>query len=375
MQLDVLPSIWALAPLEEGGSIARTGFIYQDHVAAKYCLIMLEDPSLKEVWCEAEDDITLIWNCDGVDAVELVQVKSDNPDQLWSMAMLCSGGSSSIAAKSLAHDRCAEPCTFRLVTRVGVHSDLALLRLPTGHDERKLGKPDMLGLHRDVCERLGDIASPRGRSASHWVSDLVWEVAESATALENANLKMLDAWLEKQGEVLFSDQRKDLYERVLRRMMKASLPRWRDGAEAKKLGRELFLQWMRGQIAEVKGISSNKAGEIMRRKMDDAGIETGVIDTAEDLRRRYRQRELDPKYMADSGTAEMEAEAIATLNHLLSQLDSGALAVNGVAFHGACLNALAALKTSFPGATLSALQAVMYVAAERCRHRFIPARA
>ena len=39
---------------------------------------MLADPRLKEVWCEAEDDITLIWDRDGADAVELVQVKSDN---------------------------------------------------------------------------------------------------------------------------------------------------------------------------------------------------------------------------------------------------------------------------------------------------------
>lgn len=367
------PARWR-EPLEEGGSVARTGFIYQDHVAAGYSLRMLADPRLKEVWCEAEDDITLIWDRVGADAVELVQVKSDNLNQLWSIALLCGEGSSSIAAKSLAHDRCAEPCTFRLVTRVGVRSELKLLCLPLEHDERSIGKPGMLSLHRDLCQRLVDVTSPRGRSPSHWVADLVWEVAESETALKNANLNALDVWLEKEGISLFSDQRQELYERLLRRMMRASLPRWRDDASAKKLLRGLFAEWMRSQVAEVQGVPTTKSGEILRRKMAAAGIDTGVIDTAADLRRRYRQRELDPKYMSDGDTAAMEAEAIATLNHLLSRLDSGALAVSGVAFHTTCLDALHGLKSTFPTASLSALQAVMYVAAERCRHRFVPAR-
>ena len=290
------------------------------------------------------------------------------------IALLCEEGSSSIAAKSLAHDRCAEPCTFRLVTRVGVRSELTLLRLPLEHDERSIGKPGMLSLHRDLCQRLVDVTSPRGRSPSHWVADLVWEVAESETALKNANLNALDVWLEKEGMSLFSDQRQELYERLLRRMMRASLPRWRDDAAAKKLLRGLFVEWMRGQVAEVQGVPTTKSGEILRRKMVDAGIDNGTIDTAADLRRRYRQRELDPKYMSDGDTAAMEGEAIATLNHLLSRLDSGALAVSGVAFHTACLDALHGLKSTFPAASLSALQAVMYVAAERCRHRFVPAR-
>jgi hypothetical protein len=36
-----MASIFELAPLEEGGPIARGGFDYQDHVAAAFCLEML----------------------------------------------------------------------------------------------------------------------------------------------------------------------------------------------------------------------------------------------------------------------------------------------------------------------------------------------
>ena len=72
-------SIRALPPLEEGGSIARTGFLYQDHVAARYCIRMLRDPSLAEVWCETEDDVTLLWEgSDGL-MVEFVQQNNAGP--------------------------------------------------------------------------------------------------------------------------------------------------------------------------------------------------------------------------------------------------------------------------------------------------------
>ena len=189
-----------------------------------------------------------------------------------------------------------------------------MLQHPLDHEARSIGEPEMLSLHRDLCQRLADVISPRGRSPSHWAADLVWEVAESETALENANLNVLDTWLENEGLSLFSDQKRELYQRLLRRMMRASLPRWRDDAAAKKLVRGLFIEWLRGQVAEVQGVPTTKSGEILRRKMTDAGIDNGVIDTAADLRRRYRQRELDPKYMSDGETAAMEAEAIATLS-------------------------------------------------------------
>lgn len=81
-----------LDPLEEGGPTARQGFNYQDHVAASKCLDMLlnaEKNRLCEVWCEAEDDIVLVWQIQGEEWFEFVQVKSNEFDQLWSVAKLC----------------------------------------------------------------------------------------------------------------------------------------------------------------------------------------------------------------------------------------------------------------------------------------------
>jgi hypothetical protein len=369
-----LMSIRALAPLEQGGPVARDGFIYQDHVAAQYCIRMLSQDALREVWCEAEDDITLLWVGTDGDHVELVQVKSDRLDQLWSTALLCEGGSKdSIVAKSLAHDRCLEPCTFRVVTRADVQSGLRVLKRSIGHPEREFTNPVMLALHRTVCERLGDLISPRLRSASHWLADLEWTVAESEDAIRHANLVALDAWLDSIGDSLFSDQKTELYERLLRRIIDASRAKWADNAEKKKVIGNLFRPWFRGQVAEVKGLSTGKAGQVLRRKMEAAGLDVGVIDTAEDLRRRHRAASLDPRYMAPADGDRLEGEAIAALNLLVARLDSGRLTYNGVSFHAACLEALAKLQKNHPGSSFVALQSAMYVAAERCRHRFLPA--
>lgn len=115
-----LPSIFDLVPLEQGGPIARAGFLYQDHIAAKYCIEMLLDPALEQVWCETLDDITLIRRADGTLLIEFVQVKAADLAQMWSVARICDGKQQSLVARSLAQHRCAEPCTFRIVSRIGV---------------------------------------------------------------------------------------------------------------------------------------------------------------------------------------------------------------------------------------------------------------
>jgi hypothetical protein len=94
--------------------MARAGFLYQDHIGARFCIEMLRNAKLAGVWCETLDDITLIWNEAGQAIVEFVQVKSNVLAQMWSVALLCGGGEESIVARSLAQHRCHEPCCFRI---------------------------------------------------------------------------------------------------------------------------------------------------------------------------------------------------------------------------------------------------------------------
>jgi hypothetical protein len=78
-----LPSIHNLPPLEQGGPIARAGFLYQDHIGARFCIEMLRNAKLAGVWCETLDDLTLIWTDGGQPTVEFVQVKSNDLGQMW----------------------------------------------------------------------------------------------------------------------------------------------------------------------------------------------------------------------------------------------------------------------------------------------------
>ncbi|MBK8616882.1 MAG: hypothetical protein IPN96_07170 [Anaerolineales bacterium] len=43
-------SIHNIKPLENGGTISRGGFIYQDHVAVSFLLEMATNDLLEEVW-------------------------------------------------------------------------------------------------------------------------------------------------------------------------------------------------------------------------------------------------------------------------------------------------------------------------------------
>jgi hypothetical protein len=65
MLLGELPSSHDLSPLDQGGPVARAGFLYQDHVGAGFCIEMLRNTKLTGVWCETLDDITLIWDDGG----------------------------------------------------------------------------------------------------------------------------------------------------------------------------------------------------------------------------------------------------------------------------------------------------------------------
>ena len=145
-------SIYNLVPLETGGTLNRIGIGFQDHIAAGFCLDMLTDERLLEVWCESQDDITLIWEVAGQIKVEFVQVKSNELNQLWSVATICNregkGVGHSILEKSLANDRCEEACCFRIVTTRPVQDELKLLTYPLDSPYRKTAKEGSENLNR-----------------------------------------------------------------------------------------------------------------------------------------------------------------------------------------------------------------------------------
>jgi hypothetical protein len=372
VKLETLPSIFDLVPLEHGGATARAGFLYQDHVAAKYCIEMLLDPALEQVWCETLDDITLIRRIDGAPLIEFVQVKAADLSQMWTVALICDGKQQSLVARSLAHHRCAEPCRFRVVSRTGVHAELKVLTFDAIADERCIGNPSTCALHRDVGTRLDGVHSPAGWSPSNWLAHTCWDDAGSEDAVRHANLLSLEKWLEAIGEPLFSDQRIDLYNQILARIVHISaLPPAK--REQRKLKRAETRDWVLNEVQRVRGQMPTKAGTNLMHKMELAAIPTSTIDNALKLRIAYRRRMLDVKYQQEEEYNSAELELTAELNQLVARLDSGFIQQDGLTFHAACLDAVLAIRNRYGNVELNFLQGYMYSMTDRCRHRYLPA--
>ena len=130
---------------------------------------MLRNPNLLEVWCESLDDITLIWNDNGVVTVEFVQVKAGDIGQMWTVPRICEGGVTSLVGRSLIQHRCSEPCYFRVVTRLGIHSDLHVLRL----------KNDAF---RDLTIHMQKVNEKFGRKTGNELKTLIYETFSEEVA-------------------------------------------------------------------------------------------------------------------------------------------------------------------------------------------------
>lgn len=397
-------SIHSLEPLEQGGVIARQGFAYQDHVAVAFLLQMLGDQTsghvLAAVWCEAEDDITLIWQRSNGETVEFVQVKRTELDQLWTAAKIChrespSGGVSvqsgtalngeeaaraaprSLFEKSLAHDRCTEPCSFRVVTAWELAQALRVLRLNLEHPHREQGHEEIEAVVLEFAERSA-FRSPNDNNASYWVRRLVWDVRGTERAVEDRNLAALDEYVYRAGAYLAPDQRRALYETLLTLVKKAAEAPHLTGAAQKKLGRVDMEAYLGTAMQRAQHPTLMDGGQTLKAKLEGAGLPFSVIQMAKDLRHRYRREILTPRYLSVNDRDYLEGEVAAILNHLLARFDAGALSDTPVQFHERCVEALGSLQSNIAMSVrppLQLLHGAMYDLTHRCLHRFGPSEA
>jgi hypothetical protein len=372
-------SIRDQSPLETGGTIARKGFIFQDHVAANFCLALVLDPDLKEVWCETQDDITLIWSNGQTEVGEFVQVKSNELAKLWSVADLCRRDGapanerigSSILEKSLANDRHREESLFRIVTLRSVNNELKILTYPKDSPARAPETDGMAALRAQIEDRLGGCCSPKKNGPPYWLRNVLWEVTGSETATKHANIVALRKVAESFGAILLSDQVEELYLKILKRAQDAACADWNVDRSRKKFVRSAFCDWIREAIQVVAHPASAGIGKRMRDKMRDAGLPEDYIKSAHVARRAYRRFLLHPTYQKSADLSQLESEIVSKLHHLRSQLDAGKLTNQGIQFHALCLSALEDIRAnSSSEIPLSFFQGCMYNVTDRCLHRF-----
>jgi len=115
----VWPSVDVSQPTEQGGPIARSGFSYQDEIVVGFLLEMLEDASVLKVHCDTHEDAIVIRLTENSETLvaEYAQVKAEEPDQLWTVAMLSDKKkkTQSLFETSLGRDKHAENARFRIV--------------------------------------------------------------------------------------------------------------------------------------------------------------------------------------------------------------------------------------------------------------------
>lgn len=375
-------SIRDLDPLECGAVWARQGLGFQDHVATGYCIDMVSDPTLIEVWCDSQDDITLIWNDGSGDSAEFVQVKSDEPDQLWSVAMLChreskakntKGLGTSILEKSLAYDRCLEPCRFRIVTARPVNQELEILTYALESAHRSSSAKILQALGVEMSKSVGDFRSANGRCCKEWAGLCTWHVKHSAEDVRNANLIKLMRIAKQWGSILFPDQAEDIYNKLSFMVQNAARAKHADAPGAKRILRDLVIAWLRQEISRLEHPVAPGTGTVLKDKMRQAGIPDDVIENALEQRQHYRIDALTPHYQENNRRRTVERGVAAALHLMLGKFDAGQLGDSGVAFHTACLETLSSLPETLavsPKPEMDFVFGCMYNITDRCGHRF-----
>lgn len=362
-------------PVEQGGRVARDGFDYQDHVATGKCLDMLLGGGPVEVWCEAEDDIVLVWVEEAEECFEFVQVKGNDIRQAWTVAKL---GELEIVKKSLAHDRGCEKCRFRLVTRWKPDNTLSCLTAGFGTEARDANAQLIAACVKTVETKHYACTSPNGKGLAFWTEMTTWEVRATTPDVRNNNHLKLERVLEQNELSLDSDHRDLLYNRLFLRVQDASLACGRTQRNLKRLKKNELLNWLKAQAEEVLNPKPVGSSATLERKMIAARVPAASIAAAKEQRRRYLREVLHPRFLDLESRDEIEDRALAQLHRLKTQLDAGQFPDDGRQFLDRCQKMLLDLRDSLAnGATPpdSFMFGYLYDVMNRCQHELVRASA
>jgi hypothetical protein len=314
-------------------------------------------------------------------------VKAGNLEQLWSAALLYARDGkkgakkvgSSILERLLANDRCEEQCRFRLVTRRPAVEELRVLEAPLGTAARGQESEKM----RFLCERLEEnlggpkgAISPKGHGPTWWAQHTVLEAAHSEESLQNHNLRLVGQAVDASGRFLASDQRQQLYDLVLVKVKAAADADKSINRDAGKLVCRDLADWFDERVRSLERGGSEAGGRALREKLRAAGISEATVASAEELRRSYRHRWLQPSYLSRDKSRAWEDRIRAELVELRSRLDSAEINEPGVVFHNRTLAALERVRSeAAEGEELPKdfFQGCMYYITDVCQHRFLKA--
>lgn len=357
------------ATAELGGTRARKGFSYQDHVGVAFLVEMLGDPTLEQVWCEVVDDITLLWNREGQQIVEFVQVKTDDPGQLWTVALICQRDSkktgTSIVERSLSRATCAEPCRFRLVTVFEFAPPLAPLRHELGHPSRTPGSPSVEEIVLAVQEKLADTRKG-GRDTRFWVENAVLDPRGDEGAVANACHVRIGDFLSEVFGIGFPDQVRDVHGALLTAVFNAAVAEDDD----KKLFRAQIEATIKARVQELKQTPTRGR---LRSELQAIGLPPEMVDKIMWRRLEYGLARRRSQYSAAYDALEATEAVQEAMHSLRLQYEARLLPDDPAQFHVRCLEAVRQLGTTSPDLAdvpVKQLEGALYDLVERGLHSF-----
>ncbi|MBK8616883.1 MAG: DUF4297 domain-containing protein [Anaerolineales bacterium] len=330
---------------------------------------------------ETHDDITLIWRGKKEQEVEFIQVKNLSLESFWSATKLCQrektnanadGNGSSLLEKSFAHDRCTEPCKFRIITSLPTNASLKILTLPLSSPLREVESDELIKLTDTITKKLNSLTSPNNNNVTYWIRNTKWQV-ESEKEIITSNKSQLMNIISNKGVHLTGEiVETKIYPQVLALVQNAAATAWEIDQKAKKIQQEEFLDWFDNILRNEQYPLSAGAGEKLKEKMTKAKIANDYIVTALDERRKFRQERLDPKYLDLTDLDLIEGEVLSELKSLRLRLDGGEF-TEGTPFLKTCRDKLRELQDTLPVKSKPPshyLDGCMYDITDRCAHRY-----
>jgi hypothetical protein len=374
------PSIHELTPLESGGTTARSGFAYQDHVAVSFCIEMLADRLIESVWCEVHDDLTIIWNEKGVQEVEFVQVKAERRDALWSTAVLCRRSKkdkaevpgSSILERSMAQARCQEPHRFRLITAADIHTQLRVLTHARGAPQRHRDHPEVREILKRITEVLQDLHVDGPGGLLFWLESVLWEVRGPEDAVRNSATVRLTGYLHDFFDMSAPDHVREVYDFLLRAVDRAASARVPPPFDAKKLRSQHLLSELKAKIAALKQPYTAAGGNPLRRALTQMGMAEVEIEHVLQEHADHQAAIRRQEYLSIQGAQDAFNEIEALLHRLRLEYEPGPNE-SPKARYLRCLKALEELHASLPAGTrppLTYFRGTMYELVKRGLHTF-----
>lgn len=376
MEIPVLPSVDDITPPEEGGPIARSGFDYQDEIGVGLLIDMLENPSILKVHFETHDDFVLVYSANPGLIAEFVQVKGGEPDQLWTVALVCkseNGTATSILERSLAHDACCEQSQFRLVTLRQVSGELKPLTFPRGGQGRQFTEPAMASLLKAFKDKKPSCISKKGNGTQYWLEHCLWEERPDEKAVRDSNFSRLMRLSSSSGFILLPEQLDQLLDQLRLWVKRAGAARWQPDRAEKIVSRSQICAWLNERLEGLRAGVASASGGKLAGKMTAAGLSEDQINMAIDLRLSYAKVVRTSRYMTAKSAEQLQLRVKSELASLQARMMAGQLQLDGQEFHLLCMERMDLINTQRPANVEDQsgfLKGCMYDITDRCLHRF-----